>query len=211
MPAQSPQSKMSPSDEEKLDYIVHIMAPTNCPRRHVEGILNIGKIDVPNKDRWMKALAVLVGHTNRGAITGLLGPRGTGKTQMAACAMHSMVHSKKTAEYITAMDLFTRFKDAFDTTTKQQNLITSFVKPQLLVIDELDVRSGSQWESDMLIHVIDKRYGAMRATVMISNMTKDAFLKAIPESIVSRIVEGGGTITCGWESMRPFMSKLEHQ
>lgn len=199
------ESRVKPSKEEQIDALMRVMSGTGCSRRHVENMLLIGSIDVAGKERWMKAMQALLKYTEQGSITALLGPRGTGKTQMATCAIHNMKFQGKQAEYMTAMSLFNRLKDCFSSDERQQLILSAFERPQLLVIDEIDVRSGSQWETDMMTHIIDRRYGAVKSTVLISNMTKDVFVKTISESIVDRIKEAGGIIACGWDSFRPYI------
>lgn len=168
-------------------------------------MLLINKIEAPGKERWMNATQSLLKYVESGAIVALLGPRGVGKTQMATCAIYDTKIHGKSAEYTTAMGLFNRLKDCFASDERQKLVLDAIERPYLLVIDEMDVRSGSQWETDMMTHIIDKRYGAMKSTMLISNMTKENFLSSTPESVVSRIKEGGGTIICGWESFRGYV------
>ena len=105
--------------------------------------------------------------------------------------------------YIKAMDIFIELKSAFkssDTTEKQ--IIDKLVEAVFLVIDEAHVRGDTKFEDDKLTHIIDKRYDAMRATMLITNLDKRDFAEQLSPSIKSRLLEIGGGIECNWESFR---------
>lgn len=194
--------------EDKYAATERLLAPTEAPRRHVRALLTLGKLKVPGVERWEKAMVALNEYVDAGSIAALLGPRGVGKTQMATCAIHYVRFGGRSAQYTTAMGFFSKLKDCFASDERTQVVLGRFEMPYLLVLDEIEVRSGSQWETDMLTHLVDRRYGALKPTIIISNMTADAFRTTMPESIVSRITEGGGIVTCGWESFRPHVGKM---
>ena len=101
------------------------------------------------------------------------------------------------------MDIFIELKSAFkssDTTEKQ--IIDKLVEAVFLVIDEAHVRGDTKFEDDKLTHIIDKRYDAMRATMLITNLDKRDFAEQLSPSIKSRLLEIGGGIECNWESFR---------
>ena len=80
--------------------------------------------------------------------------------------------------------------------------VSKLIDAALLVIDEAHERSDSAWENSTLANVVDRRYDAERATILVSNLTKAAFAQAIGPSIVSRIHEAGETVVCDWGSFR---------
>jgi len=58
------------------------------------------------------------------------------------------------------------------------------------------------WEDRMLTALVDYRYSQKRDTVLISNLKRDEFETSMGNSILSRMVEAGGIIECGWPSFR---------
>lgn len=137
-----------------------------------------------------------------GFIVALLGGRGVGKTQMAVAACREMAEREKSFLYCTAMDIFLDIKDSFRKGGSERDALKNFIRPALLVIDEVQERGETPWEDRLLTHIIDKRYAAERDTLLISNQTKDAFVESIGQSVASRIAEAGGIAVFDWASFR---------
>ena len=70
--------------------------------------------------------------------------------------------------------------------------MADFVKPALLVIDEVGRQYGTPAERSMFFDVVDKRYEAMRPTVLVSNLDTPNFREFLGPAILSRLCEGGG-------------------
>jgi DNA replication protein DnaC len=71
------------------------------------------------------------------------------------------------------------------------------------VLDEWQVRVGSENENLILMRLIDRRYDEKKTTVLISNhLTKSEFIATIDARIADRMHDGGGFILCDWASLR---------
>lgn len=172
----------------------------NIPDRHAASI----DIEGNPPAKWTKARDRVVSQLGKGFLIGLIGPRGTGKTQIAvqACAMN--VRINRPALYVKAMDVFLWCRRAFsnDSTLAEYDLIGDFLCPRLLVIDEISVRGDKPWEDNLIVHLIDKRYDAMHDTILIANLERKEFRDSVGPSIDNRMIECGGAITCDWPSFR---------
>ena len=85
----------------------------------------------------------------------------------------------------------------------QEQIEGDYVRYSLLVLDEMQIRAGSDNEEMLLLRLIDKRYQVGRATLMLSNhSSKEEFRARIDARIADRMAEGGGYIICGWRSLR---------
>lgn len=105
--------------------------------------------------------------------------------------------------YLTAMDFFVLLKTSYrNEGQSEEEIIRSLVRPSLLVIDEITVRSDSAWENNMLTHLIGKRYDAEKDTIVIGNLQPDALVASLGPSISSRMEEVGGILNCDWPSYR---------
>lgn len=150
-----------------------------------------------------------------GGIMALIGPRGTGKTHMA-CGLVNAFNcvpdhlgradngSWRWARYRRALDIFSDLKATFGRRDgdSQAGIVADLVECNLLVIDEVQVRSDSAWENSILTNLVDQRYSECRSTVLISNLNAPAFLQSVGDSIASRISECGGIIEARWQSFR---------
>jgi len=139
---------------------------------------------------------------NRAGIAVILGPRGTGKTQLAVNAIRDRIfHTPFSALYITAADLFDSLrKDVAD--GGHGKTLRRFSQVGLLVIDELQESWDTKYEMTELTRLMDKRYSEMLPTILVSNLTDEGFRRRVGPSIVSRIQEGGLMLPCMWPSFR---------
>ena len=151
---------------------------------------------------WLDKLKDLKGQIGKGCLLALLGKRGTGKTQMAVELMRHTCVQGRSAKYTTAMRFFTAVKDSYKGDTTESAVLKQYLKPCLLVIDEAQERGETGWEDRLLGSLVDSRYGAMRDTVLVSNLARREFERAIGSSIMSRMSETGGIIECNWPSFR---------
>lgn len=145
----------------------------------------------------------------KGAIIALVGPRGTGKTQMATELARRFLPIwiakgfQRQARYCRVMEFFMAIKDSYsEKGGKESDAFFPFVQPRLLVLDEVQVRNGTGWEDNALTYLLDRRYGEQRSTILISNLSVDSFVSSIGDSILSRLEESGAVIVCDWESFR---------
>ena len=72
----------------------------------------------------------------------------------------------------------------------------------LLVLDEIQVRSDTEWENSVLTDLIDSRYAAVRSTLLIANLERSALAASLGDSVASRLEETGTIIPCDWPSFR---------
>ena len=139
------------------------------------------------------------------SIVALLGPRGTGKTQMAvSLAVASILADgtrRFTARYIRAADLFRQIRAAMRG-DGEDKLVREVSGSGLLIIDEAHERSGTEFEDRTLVNILDARYGGLRPTILISNQMRDAFSDSMGPSVCSRMCECGSVVECCWPSFR---------
>ena len=177
-----------------------------------------------------KVRARLALHPN--AIIALVGPRGTGKTQMAAEIARDYIGRSLASEdalrdwqpdsgtprpcvftfdlvYRKASSLFIALKEAFGaggTINAKQLLIDieTLAKVDFLAIDELQEPPENFLR--ILTDLVDRRYTERRATLLLSNHydaeDRGLFSRAIGDSIASRMGQYGGIIECAWPSFR---------
>lgn len=178
-------------------------------RIKAQSILADAKLPVRNLDKfesrhpkWDRIDARLKARLGDGFIIALLGPRGTGKTQLGCSLCQHAAEAGRRCLYGSAMGFFLDIKESFDGVKSEKAVIDAYVKPAVLVLDEMQERGQSQWEDRLLTHLIDRRYSAKKDTLLLSNQTSKQFAEAMGESVVSRILQTGGIATCDWESFR---------
>lgn len=153
---------------------------------------------------WTSKYEWIKGNVSTGCIYGISGQRGCGKSQLGVCLIgYTITKLQKVARYTKTYDVFLRIREAMKTDGDSERMaIEEYVKPFLVVVDAYEVRSDSDFENRMIDHIIDKRYDAMKSTIIISNDAQDAFIRHLGPSIVDRMAETGGIITLTNKSFR---------
>lgn len=175
-------------------------ARSNVPMRHKAAKIEQGGVW---GERFKRAVD-LVGK-NPGSVVALLGPRGTGKTQIAVELLrHCCSKMAQSVKYTRAIELFMAVKSTYGkaSTDNETNALKQFVLPDVLVIDEIQVRGETEWENNLLTYVIDARYAANKATLLIANLKVEAFKESMGDSVVQRLIETGDIIICDGASFR---------
>ena len=135
----------------------------------------------------------------------MLGKPGTGKNMLAACICRSIMEQGFTALHTTAIKLVRAIKGAWhkDSEQTEQEVINSFLIPDLLVIDEIGVQFGSDTEKLFLTEIVIDRHENMRPTILLSNLSLPEIETYIGLRAIDRFYEGDSAImTFTWESWR---------
>lgn len=136
-----------------------------------------------------------------------LGPPGTGKTHLAcAIALHVMRHHQTAVMFRTVAQAVRSVRDTWvkGSEVSESEAVGRLVRPGLLILDEVGVQSGSDWERNVIFDVLNERYLARRPTIMLTNLAQDKLPRFLGERVIDRMREDGGLIVPFlWESRRP--------
>jgi len=140
----------------------------------------------------------------------LLGDRGPGKTQIATWLAHRRLIERPDftkGRYIKSADLIAGIKSTWSDPARRAgpgsvDILKKYRTASFLVIDDIHERGASAWETSIFNNLIDHRYDAMLATILIANMTEEKATLEINPSILSRANETGGLFLCDWPSYR---------
>jgi len=186
------------AERRKAAVIARIESRWNAPARQLK---------LTNPDRsgpWGAMELRLRQKVGSGFLVCLVGVRGCGKTQLAVELMKFNSRERlKASRYCSAMEFFLAIKGCYSgRKTSEENVLADFRSFPFLVIDEAGRRGETEWEDRMLFELLDKRYGDMTDTLLISNQSIDEFSRVLGASLSSRMNETGGVIECGWEPFR---------
>lgn len=134
------------------------------------------------------------------------GAPGTGKTHLAVGILRHILEKGGTGYYTTVMGLLGRIKDTYhrEATETEQQVIDHVRDVDLLVIDEVGRQLDTNYEHAQLFRILDLRYGALRPTLLVSNLSREKLGEFLGEAMVDRMREGGGgLLVFDWASQRP--------
>lgn len=138
------------------------------------------------------------------------GKPGTGKTHLAcAIANHVMATFGASALFTTVFDAISRVKATYgDSGTSEREVMRSLVQPDLLILDEVGVQFGTEYEKVIITDIINRRYSDMRPTIILSNLDQAELEDYLGARVIDRMFEGGGGVLAfTWDSYRPKVAR----
>jgi len=140
--------------------------------------------------------------TGRSAI--FVGNVGTGKTHLAVGIALSIMQQQRSPVFVTVQRLIRRIKDSWRTKEESESdVINAFASPDLLILDEVGVQFGSEFEKQILFDVLNERYEKLKPSILLSNIPKEQLTDYLGERVMDRLRENGGAlIGFNWESHR---------
>lgn len=194
------------------------------PLRQVKAMqsesFSLASLTEPQRAAYESALRVLCPEDGDAGIVLLTGKRGTGKTLLACVlANNAWVGRGARAQadapgpgerrgadwhgplYFTVGDLFGEQKRYFNHNEGWEPLMR-MRRADLICLDEIQERGGSEWEQAELTRLVDYRYRQCLPTILVGNVKPEELTSCLGPSIVSRLQETGALIQCDWESFR---------
>jgi DNA replication protein DnaC len=207
--AQREQERLERERENEEYYRREAFRKSEIPPRFAEKFLDNF---VAHTDGAKKALAIATAYAGEfeerskdGTSLILCGGVGTGKTHLAIGIGRRVLDLKKSVLFVSVMNAVRSVKETYnrDSEESERDVLLSFIRPSLLILDEVGAQFGSDTEKLILFEIINGRYEKMRPTIVVSNLAKDALGDFLGERAVDRLRENGGRLVAfDWASYR---------
>lgn len=167
---------------------------------------------VAHTDGAKKALALATAYASEfdekmkdGTSLILCGGVGTGKTHLAIGIGRRVLEMQKSVLFVSVMNAVRAVKETYNRNSDESEteVLASFIRPSLLILDEVGAQFGSDTEKLILFEIINGRYERMRPTIVVSNLAKESLGTFLGERVVDRLRENGGRLVVfDWASYR---------
>ena len=179
------------SDDVKLERFKSML------EKNIQSVLS--KIGVPKRFLSPKSTARL----NLKSGYYFHGPVGTGKTDLAVSFLKNVIlNSEPLCEYdgryrlqdniglfVSVPVMLLNIRGAFKSeTVEEMDLIKKYMKPEILILDDLGTEKTTDWVIQTLYVIINSRYEEDKQTVITSNYSLDEIRKNLNDKIASRII-----------------------
>ncbi|KPB72913.1 ATP-binding protein [Pseudomonas cannabina] len=138
----------------------------------------------------------------------LLGQVGCGKTHLATAMLQQCIryfgNQGVTGLYVTAGGIIRSVKETFGSQTRTESQVyADLIAPHLLVIDEVGLQNGTDFERQVLFEVINGRYEQLKPTIVVSNLSITDLKLSMGDRAVDRLRDRGGLVCVfRWPSAR---------
>lgn len=153
------------------------------------------------------------GFAGNAALTGqsliFVGKPGTGKTHLAVGIGMHLLRQGRPVLFTTVQRAIRRVRDTWsrESGETESQAVAALVFPDLLILDEVGVQSGSEFEKNQLFDILNERYETRRPTLLLSNLDVEGVRAYLGDRIFDRLREDGGrSIAFDWSSHRSAMS-----
>lgn len=199
----NPEAAAEALAESRSEKIAALREAAALPRRALRTLEDPRREPPAIYSEKQVALGGLLG---RGGITFcIIGGAGRGKTVMATALALDAIHSRlATVRYFPLLELMFLFeavrKDS--ESRSRYELLSELANVNLLILDECDKGFSTESERRTVFALLDARHRNLRDTLLITHPPECEFESWAGPELVDRIVESGGKLECGWESMR---------
>lgn len=119
----------------------------------------------------------------------LWGPIGTGKTYAAYAIQRQLQEEMEiNTRILSAPEMFDMIRDDYQH-KDSFNLERILANRGIIIIDDLGVEKPSEWVSETMFKIIDKRYREMIPTIITSNLELGELSEHLGDRVASRITE----------------------
>lgn len=194
------------AERARAARVASLFAASGLPKRfeHKRIADYVGKTPGQQRIRELAERYVAKFREQPGVSLIFCGKPGTGKTHIACGIAAALIESGQRAVFTTVLSAIRSIKETYrhDSERSEADAIARLVSPALLILDEVGVQTGSDHEKMLLFEVINERYQACVATILISNLTRDELGAYLGDRMMDRFREGGAVVAFDWASYR---------
>ncbi len=177
------------------------MAETGAQRYHLgrsyhEAVLSKwigGKEEHRKVSEWLK---------NQKPFLVVLGSPGTGKTYLAAALLNHLFEKGEEVGYVTHRKFIEEIHFAIQNGHTQHSVLPRYCEKKYLIIDDLGSATCTEWQQEMILELIDRRYSEKQKTIITSNFNKIELKQKLGDRTASRLLDLKNELLEFWSTDR---------
>lgn len=133
------------------------------------------------------------------------GESGTGKNHLGCAIINHITALGFSALIMTLLDIKSKIAETYGDqgNCTELQMIQRFVKPELLIVDEVGLQKGTNHEIQLITSIIDKRKYSNKPTGFLSNIHPNDLTQYLGARAIDRIHEGNPIVVeFNWKSFR---------
>lgn len=128
----------------------------------------------------------------------VLGNPGTGKTFLSASILNLLFDDKQEIYYTTHRRFIEEIHRAIEEGKSQHSVTDKISYKKYLIIDDLGAATCSDWQQEMLLELIDRRYSDGLKTLITTNLNRKTIVESLGERTSSRLFDQNNSILEFW-------------
>ncbi|CAB3783315.1 ATP-binding protein [Pararobbsia alpina] len=131
------------------------------------------------------------------------GKVGTGKSHLCVAAINAVIE-KHSPMYMEVPRIVQRVSATWrrDSSESESDVVRNLTTVGLLVIDEIGVQRGTEFEQTIMTDILNARYSNHMPTILATNYNKPNLDAVLGDRIADRLREVGKRVIFDWESCR---------
>ena len=113
----------------------------------------------------------------------ITGPKGTGKTHLAAAIANQILREGTGVICMTMIDLLTAIKRTYEQQLRmagsEYDILNTYTKVPLLIIDDVGKEPPTEWAVSKIYTIINARYEAYMPTIITTNYTDSELVRRL--------------------------------
>ena len=131
-----------------------------------------------------------------------MGTQGTGKTYLSAGILNILYDTNVEVYYTTHRRFIEDIHRSMQNGKTQHEVIPKYSEKKFLIFDDLGSATCTEWQQEMLLELIDRRYSNKEKTVITTNLNKDELYQKLGKRTASRLLDSNNEIMEFWSTDR---------
>lgn len=125
----------------------------------------------------------------------VIGHVGTGKTHLVCAIGNDLLKQGRTVLYCTVSEFCQLIKASWKSANEDEfDVFQRFAVPDLLILDEIGVQNGTEWEEVQLTGLFDARSRECKPIIGLSNLSMEDVADVLGERSFDRLIGFGGKV-----------------